>query len=254
MTTVAFTSKVRAHELVIGYWIVLDSPLSTERIARVGYDYVALDAQHGLMEYSGWLNGLMAIDTSGSAAGIVRVPANNVAYIGQALDAGAAGVIVPLINNAAEAEQAVRAVRYPPHGLRSYGPMRSALRIGPKPTDSDATVLCLVMIETPEGLNNVEKICAVPGVDGVYIGPSDLCLAVGGKYPNDPDVADEFTAALVRIRLAAEAAGVVAAIHTASGDIAKQRIAEGFTFITVASDLTHLEAAAASHLDVARGN
>ena len=254
MTTVAFTSKVRAHELVIGYWIVLDSPLSTERIARVGYDYVALDAQHGLMEYSGWLNGLMAIDTSGSAAGIVRVPANNVAYIGQALDAGAAGVIVPLINNAAEAEQAVRAVRYPPHGLRSYGPMRSALRIGPKPADSDATVLCLVMIETPEGLNNVEKICAVPGVDGVYIGPSDLCMAVGGKYPNDPDVADEFTAALVRIRLAAEAAGVVAAIHTASGDIAKQRIAEGFTFITVASDLTHLEAAAASHLDVARGN
>ena len=254
MTTVAFTSKVRAHELVIGYWIVLDSPISTERIARVGYDYVALDAQHGLMEYSGWLNGLMAIDTSGSAAGIVRVPANNVAYIGQALDAGAAGVIVPLINNAAEAEQAVRAVRYPPHGLRSYGPMRSALRIGPKPTDSDATVLCLVMIETPEGLNNVEKICAVPGVDGVYIGPSDLCMAVGGKYPNDPDVADEFTTALVRIRLAAEAAGVVAAIHTASGDIAKQRIAEGFTFITVASDLTHLEAAAASHLDVARGN
>ena len=253
MTAVAFTSKVRAREVVIGYWIVLDSPISTERIARVGYDYVALDAQHGLMGYSGWLNGLMAIDASGSAAGIVRVPANNAAYIGQALDAGAAGVIVPLINSAAEAEQAVRAVRYPPHGLRSYGPMRSALRIGPKPVDSDATVLCLVMIETPEGLDNVEEICAVPGVDGVYIGPSDLCLAVGGKYPNDPDVAEAFTAALIRIRLAAEAAGVVAAIHTASGAIARQRIGEGFTFITIASDLTHLEAAAASHLDVARG-
>jgi 4-hydroxy-2-oxoheptanedioate aldolase len=254
MTIAAFTSKVRARELVIGYWIVLDSPISTERIARVGYDYVALDAQHGLMGYSGWLNGLMAIDASGAAAGIVRVPANNAANIGQALDAGAAGVIVPLVNNAAEAEQAVRAIRYPPHGSRSYGPMRSALRIGPKPADSDAVVLCLVMIETPEGLDNVEEICAVPGVDGVYIGPSDLCLAVGGKYPNDPDVADAFNAALVRIRLAAEASGVVAAIHTASGDVARQRIAEGFTFITIASDLTHLEAAAASHLEDARGN
>jgi 4-hydroxy-2-oxoheptanedioate aldolase len=254
MTAAEFTARVRAREVVLGYWVVLDSPISTERIARIGYDYVALDAQHGLMGYSGWLNGLMAIDASGAAAGIVRVPANNAAYIGQALDAGAAGVIVPLINTAAEAAEAVKAVRYPPHGLRSYGPMRSALRIGPKPADADASVLCLVMIETPEGLSNVEEICAVPGVDGVYIGPSDLCLAVGGKYPNDPDVAEEFNAALVRIRLAAEANDVVAAIHTAGGDIAHQRIAEGFTFVTIASDLTHLEAVASAHLSQARSN
>ncbi|HCN22398.1 MAG TPA: aldolase, partial [Arthrobacter bacterium] len=166
---------------------------------------------------------------------------------------GAAGVIVPLVNNAEEAAAAVRAVRYPPHGMRSYGPMRSALRIGPVPADADATVLCLAMIETPEGLENVKEICAVPGIDGVYIGPSDLCLAVGGKFPNDPDVAVEFNSALVTIRESAKAAGVIAAIHTASGEIARQRIAEGFTFVTVASDLTHLEIAAASHLSTARG-
>jgi len=254
MTAATFATKVRAGELVVGYWVVLDSPLSTERIARLGYDYVALDAQHGLMGYSGWLNGLMAIDASGSAVGIVRVPANNATYIGQALDAGAAGVIVPLVNNAAEAAKAVRALRYPPHGLRSYGPTRSGLRVGPKPSESDASVVCLVMIETPEGLANVEEICAEPGVDGVYIGPSDLCLAVGGKFPNDPDVALEFDSALVRIREAAQTAGVVAAIHTASGEIAKQRIADGFTFITVASDLAHLEMAAASHLSIARSS
>jgi 4-hydroxy-2-oxoheptanedioate aldolase len=252
MTAAAFSAKARAREAVVGYWIVLDSPISTERIARLGYDYVALDAQHGLMGYSGWLNGLLAIDAAG-AAGIVRVPANNAGYIGQALDAGAAGVIVPLVNNAAEAAEAVRAVRYPPHGLRSYGPMRSALRIGPKPADADAAVLCLAMIETPEGLQNVKEICAVPGLDGVYIGPSDLCLAVGGKFPNDPDVAEEFNAALVAIHEAAQDAGLIAAIHTASGEIASQRIAEGFTFVTVASDLTHLEIAAANHLATARG-
>jgi len=174
-------------------------------------------------------------------------------FIGSAL-AGAAGVIVPLVNNAAEAAKAVRALRYPPHGLRSYGPTRSGLRVGPKPSESDASVVCLVMIETPEGLANVEEICAEPGVDGVYIGPSDLCLAVGGKFPNDPDVALEFDSALVRIREAAQTAGVVAAIHTASGEIAKQRIADGFTFITVASDLAHLEMAAASHLSIARSS
>lgn len=204
------------------------------------------------MGYSGWLHGLMAIDAAG-AAGIVRVPSNNAAFIGQALDAGAAGVIVPLVNNAGEAAAAVQAVRYPPNGMRSYGPMRSALRIGPVPAEADATVLCLAMIETSEGLQNVKEICAVPGIDGVYIGPSDLCLAVGGKFPNDPDVAEEFNAALVAIREAAHNAGVIAAIHTASGEIARQRIAEGFTFVTVASDLTHLEIAAASHLSIARG-
>ncbi|QDG66126.1 aldolase [Pseudarthrobacter sp. NIBRBAC000502772] len=252
MTAASFAAKARANEPVVGYWVVLDSPVSTERVARLGYDYVALDAQHGLMGYSGWLHGLMAIDAAG-AAGIVRVPSNNAAFIGQALDAGAAGVIVPLVNNAEEAAAAVRAVRYPPHGMRSYGPMRSALRIGPVPAEADATVLCLAMIETPEGLENVKEICAVPGIDGVYIGPSDLCLAVGGKFPNDPDVAEEFNAALVTIREAAQAAGVIAAIHTASGEIARQRIAEGFTFVTVASDLTHLEIAAANHLSRARG-
>ncbi|HAG60121.1 MAG TPA: aldolase [Arthrobacter bacterium] len=248
----SFAAKARANQPVVGYWVVLDSPVSTERVARLGYDYVALDAQHGLMGYSGWLHGLMAIDAAG-AAGIVRVPSNNAAFIGQALDAGAAGVIVPLVNNAEEAAAAARAVRYPPHGMRSYGPMRSALRIGPVPAEADATVLCLAMIETPEGLENVEEICAVSGIDGVYIGPSDLCLAVGGKFPNDPDVAVEFNSALVTIRESAKAAGVIAAIHTASGEIARQRIAEGFTFVTVASDLTHLEIAAASHLSTARG-
>jgi 4-hydroxy-2-oxoheptanedioate aldolase len=252
MTAASFAAKARAHEAVVGYWVVLDSPVSTERVARLGYDYVALDAQHGLMGYSGWLHGLMAIDAAG-AAGIVRVPSNNAAFIGQALDAGAAGVIVPLVNNAEEAAAAVRAVRYPPHGMRSYGPIRSALRIGPVPAEADATVLCLAMIETPEGLANVKEICAVPGIDGVYIGPSDLCLAVGGKFPNDPDVAEDFNAAVVAIREAAQSAGVIAAIHTASGEIASKRIAEGFTFVTVASDLTHLEIAAANHLATARG-
>lgn len=245
-------TRAKNREVVLGYWSVLDSPISNERLGMLGFDYMALDGQHGLMGYSGILSNLMAIDAAHGPAGIVRVEANNVSVIGQALDAGARGVIVPLVNTAAEAEEAVRSARYPGRGGRSYGPMRSGLRIGPVPEAANDSILLLVMIETPEGLANVEEICAVDGVDGVYVGPSDLCLAVGGKFPNDPDVAPAFNAAISKVLESANAANKIAGIHTAGGTIAKERIAQGFTFITLASDLTHLEIAAREHLKVAK--
>jgi len=243
--------RAKNHELTVGYWSVLDSPISTERLALTGYDYIALDGQHGLMGYSGILHNLMAIDAAHGPAGIVRVEANNAAVIGQALDAGARGVIVPLVNTAEEAAAAVAAARYKGGG-RSYGPMRSGLRVGPTPAEADAAILVLVMIETAEGLANVEQIAAVEGVDGVYIGPSDLALALGARVPNDPEIADVFDAALDRVLAAARANAKIAAIHTPAGEVAKQRIAQGFTFITIASDLTHLEAAARAHLAAAK--
>ena len=244
-------TRIRARERVLGYWIALDSPVSTERIARTGYDYVALDAQHGLFSYEGMLRGITAIDAGGSAVPWVRVEANDPTYIGKALDAGAGGVIVPLVDDAAQAAAAVASAKYPPLGRRSYGPMRSGLRVGPKPADSNDTTLVLAMIETPEGLANVAEICATPGLDGVYVGPSDLCIAVGGAFPNDPAVAEVFEAALVTVREAAAAAGVAAGIHTMAGAQAAQRLAEGYTFATVSSDLTHLEQAAKDHLAAA---
>ena len=247
-----FARKIRDREPAIGYWVVLDSPVSTERIARLGYDYVALDAQHGLIGYSGMLHGLLAIDASAQAAGVVRVEANNATAIGKALDAGAVAIIVPLVNNAQDAADAVRYAKYPPHGIRSYGPMRSALRVGPVPAEADTTTLVFAMIETPGGLDNVEEIAAVPGLDGLYVGPSDLALAIGAAFPGDPAIKDEFEAALVRVSDAAQAAGIAAGIHNASGELAHGRLNEGYTFATVASDLTHLEATAAAHLRSAR--
>jgi 4-hydroxy-2-oxoheptanedioate aldolase len=109
------------------------------------------------------------------------------------------------------------------------------------------------MIETPLGLENVEAICAVPGLDGIYVGPSDLRLAVGGASPNDVSVDDEFEAALSRIQHAAATVGIAAGIHTAAGDIAAKRLSEGYTFATVASDLTHLKAVSSAHLKAALG-
>ena len=253
MTAQEFAARVRSRERIIGYWVVTDSPISTERVSRTGYDYVALDAQHGLIGYAGLVNGLMAIDAGGMAAGIVRVEANSATPIGRALDAGAAGVIVPLVNTPQDAAAAVAATRYPPLGVRSYGPMRSGRRIGPNPAVANASTLVFAMIETPDGLANVEAIAATPGLDGLYIGPSDLALAIGAQFPGDPAVADAFDAALARVLKAAQAAGIVAGIHTANGEITAQRIAQGFTFVSVASDLTHLEQVAAAHLKTALG-
>lgn len=113
-TSAEFTAALRNREQLIGYWSLLDSPIAAERLARVGYDYLAFDAQHGLFGYQGMLNNLLATDTLGSTAvGMVRVEANDLTYIGKALDAGATAVIVPLIDNAQDAADAVAAVRYP---------------------------------------------------------------------------------------------------------------------------------------------
>ncbi|MGG5171787.1 aldolase/citrate lyase family protein [Pseudarthrobacter sp. J1738] len=186
-----FARKIRAREQVVGYWVVLDAPAATERIARLGYDYVALDAQHGLLDYSGIVHGLMAIDARAAAVGMVRVEANNLTAIGKALDAGAVGVIVPLINTVEDAATAVAAPKYPP---------------------------------------------------------------VGGAFPGDPAVEAVFNEALARIAAAAKAAGIAAGIHTLSGEVAAQRLTQGYTFTSMASDLAHLEQAAKERLEKARGD
>ncbi len=246
-----FAERLRSRERIVGYWITLDSPISTERIARLGYDYVAFDAQHGLLAYDGLLRGLMAVDAGGRAVGVVRVGGNDQYLIGRALDAGAVAVIVPLIDNAEQAATAVSYTRYAPVGVRSYGPMRSALRIGPNPAEVHHQVACLAMIETADGLTNVEEICRTPGLAGVYIGPSDLTISLGGASSTDPAVAPEFEAALTRVRVAAEAAGVAAGIHTGNGADAARRLDQGFTFASVSSDLVHLEQTAKGHLAAA---
>ena len=186
MTSSEFASRLRRRERLVGYWSVLDCPVAHEWVAHVGYDYIALDLQHGLIDYSGMLAGLTAIEAAHGPVGMIRVEANDPTPIGRALDAGATGVIVPLINTAAEAAAAVSAATYPPTGIRSYGPMRAQLRIGPTPAVANSDTVVLAMIETPQGLENVESICATEGLDGVYVGPSDLRLAVGGAHSQTP--------------------------------------------------------------------
>ncbi|WP_461186719.1 aldolase/citrate lyase family protein [Arthrobacter sp. Z4-13] len=175
--------------------------------------------------------------------------------MGHALDAGARGVIVPLVNNAEEAKAAVAAARYPRMagtGQRSYGPMRSRLRIGPTPAEADEAVLVLVMVEAAEALANLGDICSVEDLDGIYVGPFELSLALVGRYPLPPDVQDSLEDALKRSLAAAGAAGKIAGIHTLDAATARQRTKQGFTFITVATDLVELENAAVNQLAEAK--
>lgn len=252
MTALEFARRIRGRRPTLGYWVVLDDPVATERLARLGYDYIAIDAQHGLLGYEGIRNGILAVDAGDQAAAMVRVEQNDPFAIGRVLDAGATGVIVPLVDDVEAAERAVAATRYPPRGRRSYGPMRSQLRVGPAPAEADEAVVCLAMIETSQGLQNVEQICSVDGLDGVYVGPSDLRLAVGGRTSTDPAVDEVFDDALHHIVDVARTAGVAAGIHTPDGTTAARRLDEGYTFATVACDLVHLQQAAASHLEAAR--
>jgi 4-hydroxy-2-oxoheptanedioate aldolase len=246
-----FAARLRARQPLVGYWVASDNPAATERLASVGYDYVCLDAQHGLLDYPGVLHGLMAV-AAGGAAGVVRVPGHDPAWIGRALDAGARAIIVPLVETAQEAAAAATACRYPPAGVRSYGPMRSSLTIGPAPREADEEVACIVMIETRAGLRNAAEICAVPGVDAVYVGPSDLSLALGADEPAAGWARPEFTGALRDIRAAAQMAGIGCGMHCNDGDAGARALADGFTFASISNDLNHILALGRDHLARAR--
>ena len=186
-------------------------------------------------------------------AGRARGAQNDPGLIGKALDAGAMGVIVPLVNSADGAARAVAACRYPPTGLRSYGPFRAASIIGSTdPDDLAGEVVCLAMIETRQALEQVEEIAATPGLDGIYIGPADLAMSLGLK-PTLDVVEEKHVEAVRWIREACHRQGIIAAIHSASGEVARGHAEAGFDVVTVAADSSLLREATLREVRAARG-
>jgi 4-hydroxy-2-oxoheptanedioate aldolase len=249
-----FVARLRRRERLVGYWIACDNPVGTERIAGVGYDYIGVDGQHGVVHQPGWQSAMLAVDAMGRSAGVIRVPSVDPIAIGAALDAGARAVIVPMVETAEEASVAARACRHWPAGTRSLGgPVRAELRLGAVPGELDEAVACIAMIETAAAMENLTAICATPGLDAVYIGPADLSVALGARYFGDPAAQDDLERALKEVTTAAAEAGIACGIHCLDGASAARRLTEGFTFATVSSDITHLQAAAAAHLTAALG-
>jgi 4-hydroxy-2-oxoheptanedioate aldolase len=235
-----------------GLWSVIPSSFSAELAADAGFDYVCVDQQHGVIDYDSMVPMFQAI-RAGGAAPITRVLSNDPFLIMKALDAGAWGVIVPLVNSAEDAARAVSACRYPPQGMRSFGPVRAAGVIGTRDREKlGGEVLCLVMVETSNALERVDEIAATPGLDGIYIGPSDLALSLG--LPPTLEIQDgEHAEAVGRIREACKRSGIAAGIHCLSGEWARKHAEAGFDQVTVATDATLLRGAALSELAVARG-
>lgn len=235
-----------------GVWLALPGAGGAEICADPGLDYACIDQQHGLIGYSEFLAMLSGIGGRGPAP-ITRVPANDAAQIGKALDAGAQGVVVPLVNSRAEAEAAVAACRYPPDGVRSYGPIRAALTLGTRePRELGHDPLCIVMVETRLGVANVEEIASTPGLDAIYIGPADLALALGLPPELDKDE-PEHAEAVRRIRDACLRHGVAAGIQCGSGAAARRYADDGFTFVTVTKDSALLSGGVARELAAAQG-
>jgi 4-hydroxy-2-oxoheptanedioate aldolase len=236
--------------VALGAWVMLREPLIALAASNAGYDYVCLDLQHGAIGHDDLLGMLQVMPIVG-ATPLVRVPWNEPWLIGRALDAGALGVIVPMVNTAAEAARAATACRYAPRGSRSIGPIAASARYGADyATWADERVLCIVMIETAEAVANLDEILAVPGIDAVYVGPSDLSLTLG--LPPAADHTDpRFVDALSTIVAACRRHGVVPGVH-ASSSLAAGREAAGFRMITVGFDQGPIVAALKSDLQRSR--
>ena len=235
-----------AGELTFGAWCTIPNAWTAELAARSGHDWVCIDTQHGLIGYDAMLPMLQAIATTGVTS-LVRVQWNEPAAIMKALDAGAGGVIVPLVNSVAEAKAAAGSCRYPPDGFRSMGPIRARVVGG----DGWRLPLCIVMIETVDAVSRADEILAVPGIDAVFIGPNDLAASAGldsGYDGRDP----EHRRLILQVLAAARARHVTAGIMCGSPGVAQQWGDQGFQMLALQSDSQLLAGASAQIVTEAR--
>jgi len=229
--------------------MTIPSSVTAEVMAVHDLDYLCVDMQHGLVGYTNAVSMLQAVSL-GSATPLVRVAENATSHISKALDAGAMGVIVPMVDTVAEAEAAVRACFYAPKGGRSYGPTRVAAVEGSDYfTSANQTVACIPMIETAQAVENLDAIASLDGVSAVYVGPADLAVSMG-LPPGTDDPA--FLEALAHVVTTCDEHGVVPGCH-ATPSTAADRVERGFRMVTVVADLQVLRAGSANAIARARG-
>lgn len=233
----------REDRAAVNGWLAIPDSFSAETMAHAGWDSLTIDLQHGIVDYQAMVPMLQAISTTATVP-LVRVPWLEPGILMKTLDAGAYGVICPMVNTREDAQRLVAYTHYAPKGTRSFGPMRGFLYGGADyPQHADATIVRFAMIETRQALDNLDAILSVEGLDAIYIGPSDLSLSLGCRPDMDnpePPVAQAIDHILAR----AKAHGVVAGIHNMGADAARARIAKGFRFVTIGSDARLLAAGA----------
>ena len=236
--------RLAAGEPSIGTWLSLPSPEAAEYVSRLGFDWLVVDSEHNPIDIR-TLAQMFAAMAASSIAPMVRIPWNNPENFKRVLDAGAWGVVVPMVNSRAEAEAAVSAAKYPPRGTRSLGGGMRAIRWGSTADEysrhADDEILVVLQIEHIDGVNVADEILSVPGVDACFIGPNDLAASMGISLgiPLESDH-PELVAAVEEIRAACLRNGVAPGIHCSGPAGINQRIAEGFQFLAMASELKFL--------------
>jgi len=235
------------NQAAVNGWLAIPNAFSAELMAHQGWDTLTIDMQHGLIDYTAMVGMLQAISTTATVP-VVRVPWLEPGIIMKTLDAGAYGVICPMVNTREDAQRLVAYTHYAPRGARSFGPVRAMLYGGPDyAQQANDTIVAFAMIETTQALDNLDSILSVEGLDAIYIGPSDLSLALGCR-PVFDDVDPKAAQAMDHILERAKAHGVKAGVHNGVPEVARARVAKGFDFVTVSSDARLMVAGAQAML------
>lgn len=260
MRTNPVREKLRRGQPSIGTWLCLPDPTVARLLASVGFDWLTVELEHAPVNIETAVAAFGAVAAQGALAGaaggvatvpLVRVPSNTTENIKRVLDNGACGIVVPMVNSRAEAEAVVAAARYRPVGRRSVGGFLHAVNFGTDPATyyqrANDEILVVVQTEHIEAVERADEILSVPGIDAFFIGPNDLLQSMGRTPAMESDD-PAFVAALDHLRAVGRKHGVAAGIHTADAAAARRRVAEGFQFIAVASDVALLLAKASEEL------
>ena len=235
-------------------WLQIPNSFTAELMANQNWDSLTLDMQHGVIDYPNAVGMLQSISTT-NVVPLARVNWNEPGQIMKILDAGAYGIICPMVSNRKEAENFVQACMYPPNGYRSYGPIRGLVYGGQDYADkANDEILKFAMIETKESLNNLDEIMQTPGLDGIYIGPADLSLAIGEKPSFDKAEGDPVYKVIMKILDHAKKNKIIAGIQNGQPEYAEKMIKLGFQLVTIGSDQRYMTAASKVAIDKRKKN
>ena len=238
---------------IVNGWLQIPSAFSAEVMAHQGWDSCTIDMQHGVVDYVNALNMLQAISTT-NVTPLARVNWNEPGQIMKILDAGCYGIICPMVSNRKEAENFVQACQYPPKGFRSFGPIRASIYGGEDyAKHANQEVLKLAMIETKEALEKLDEILNTPNLDGIYIGPADLSLAIGEEPGFDKAENTKAYKEILRILDAAKKRNLITGLHNGTAEYAQKMLDKGFNLVTVGSDSRYISAGAKSDLVKLKG-